>query len=65
MRVPFSALSMNQHSQAYGNYRQATGDIHCPYSSFVEASASLIDWNSETGIPWMGRFIHRNEWSIQ
>ena len=52
-RVTFADLSMNQQSQAYGDYRQDSGDTHCSYSHFVEAVAEWIDWNKTTGKPWV------------
>lgn len=64
-RVSFAQLSMNQQSQAYGNYREAVNDPYCSYAGFVCAFASLIDWNSQSGEPWLGRYIHRNDWDFQ
>lgn len=52
MRVSFDALTMNQQSQAYGDYRLESNDIHCSYSEFRFKVAEGIDWNSETGKPW-------------
>lgn len=50
-RVQFDALSMNQKSQAYGDYREQYGVV-CSYSRFVE-DAQHGAWNLATGKRWM------------
>ncbi len=58
MRVVFDDLSQEQQERAFENYRKLTGDTDT--EDVVKRAVFYgLDWNSETGEPWLDARGHK------